>query len=511
MAATILVWYSHRGSLFDFGHVSLAISQSHALTSRESRVALVSWYNNNANPTSSDATRIKSGGSVNPAASFAGADPGMSLADSGQSSGRYAGWEEGENSYNAMPGRVVHEFKFYGKAGREQIQEVEKKLQELTKQNKTASLEYAQLARRLKKLHEFYPKLGHVYGNQKNEWMTKFFDDYKTQYSIEDYHRLLETRVRPAQVTITIPTLSDPDVYIGLNDIDMLYWWQHFLKNSNNKYHWRKRNCAAVVAACLLAGGASAMVAPPKEGLFWAPKNLQEWGGELAKMYEEFQYRFKHAVQEIKANRKVLPSNTDLSNIWSVTQWKRESDAGLFARRYGLLQQVDVSLDMYHQLARTSHSTLRGRNVELHNLSTVVIYLGRILIERSGTKRKKAFVQLGMQALTRIERLKAQQMAEDLAQGYAVIAQQLKDEHEIDHEQYKNLRSLIAAEFPANKVQNDDELAQIMNQLQQLSQHLDGYKPDIRGIEVPDRPNIIGDGYDSDEESFIDSELSENR
>ncbi len=483
MAATILVWYSHSKRLLNFGHVSLAVSHSHAF--REQKLATISWFSTEQ-MTRSQLGCLYVGGFSNPA------NIGSTAPEtSGKSAGFQAG---GPGGTHDMPGQVLHEMTGYAGGGANKIRALQTAQLDLVTKNGPAARstpEYRQLQQQIDKLQGYYPKLNEVRQKQKNQWMAKFIDQYQDRYGMANAQVFLETRVAPASVSVTLPTLSDPGVHAGLNDLAMLNWWEEYL-DAKKTYNWRKRNCASTVATALIVGGAAYTLPPATPGMFWAPKNLEVWAKELRVQYEKYEKAFAEAKTNLQRAKTQVGLNGSHGRIWTVQEWKKKSDAGTWSHRYQALTDIDQALELYHKHFAQGHGKFATRNRELQNLVLIAVLLNKILKDRPKTKRKQAIAELGSQVLPKIHHLK-QQQNESLGQRYKHYVNELKS-YSRDLRDYKNLDELIEQQLPETRQriqqrQPEDPVEALLVEMKRITEQLDGYEPDATGILGP-KPDI---------------------
>ncbi len=487
MSATILIWYSHSKRFFNFGHVTMALSHSHAF--REEKLATISWFPDD-DVTRSQAGSMYLGGFSNPV-NWGSVNVASSRDAAPESSGKSAGFRGGSpHNEFSEPGQVLHELMDYADHAEDYIKALQaSQLDLITRHGLGArsSTAYRALQKKIDDYNKYYPTLEDERKKNKNQWMGKFVDQYRDAYGMKQLQTFLETRVSPPSVNVTLPTLSDLDVHAGLNDLAMLNWWEEYL-DAKKTYNWRKRNCASTVATGLIVGGASYAVAPPRVGMFWAPRNLEGWAKDLAEKYARYELKFRQARADLTraSTDNKLGLSGNYSRLWSVSEWKKQSDAGRWSRRYGTLTSIDEALDIYHKNF-ADHGRFATRNKELQNLVVIAVLLNKILIDRPQTKRKKAIVELGMQVLHKIAHLKEQQK-ESLGQKYKNYVTELHETWSHDLRKYKNLDEMVEKQFPDAKnrmgqsVVNPVSPEELIINLKRLTEQLDGYEPDATGI-----------------------------
>lgn len=182
-------------------------------------------------------------------------------------------------------------------------------------------------------------------------------------------------------------------------DLDAMYtWWQVFSSSPNTIWSLAKRNCASVVAKCLLAGGASSYAKNPNPVL-WTPKNVFEWAEKIHAKIESLN---DMAGEIEKAKNTPRDTSQDKRDPWSVAEWKKQSDAGMFAHRYASLKKIDHALQLFHGTALISDD-LDTFKKSLENKETAAIEVLRLiheqLVARPDSKRLAAIITLGQQIL----------------------------------------------------------------------------------------------------------------
>ncbi len=405
MAATILIWRSHgnRGGfsskINNAGHASLVLSyKSPTNEGVKQQFATMTWF-----PEQPDGAG-KSGNVCGGIMSY-----GRGPESSGRSAGhvprsnrdmfQYSAIREMRNIYTNHRNRNELE----DLQGREHIPDYIGPPHALTTEQR----------QRLAILKGRYPTLGLLEEQEKqknsngsverSQWVLSALEAYKNQAGVTAYNDLLQTRVRPPDATAEIPTTCDDNVLIGLNDIAMMLWWRQY-SDQKKTYNLLSRNCSTICGNALVAGGGTGFVKCPVSRV-WTPEAVYNWAVKLGEMIRRKNQEFLNSKARIRSD----PSNANGGTIWSVKQWKQESNLTM-KRRYWDLQEVDYLLHTYHTKTTVPFHSRATRRVELRTvLATIVLLLNKIISDhdRNGraSRRHEAIIGLGRQCLDEIKEL----------------------------------------------------------------------------------------------------------
>ena len=451
MSATVLLWKSHRGGFFNFGHASLALSYEDEMS--QSRLATITWY---PHPT---AKQTCSG------------NPNRSAVSS-VSTGTPKHWH---------PANLQSELHNFAQKPTQEIRELRK--QKPLNQEQTE---------RLNNLKQWYPRIRQYQQTVGSEWINPFMNasDERGRRVAE---QVLNTRICPPSETVSIPTINDPDTIVGLNDVAMYEWWNTF-SGQKKRYNLLTRNCSAAVGGALLAGGAHAFVDPPKMRS-WTPSNVTQWAKEVRKEVLKIQQKFNAAKQDIESKRGKADQSAAKRYVWSVGEFKRNSKGkSMFASRYEELKNVDKALEFYHQLRFRTDPQAVKRNMEILALVGIIIRLEKVINKNRGSQREshrlKGLVTLGLQVLKRINQLKQQQQrGEHLKEEYSRLIAQLNADL---HTNLRSLRSInLALGWAINEEREVSMTKNVKDVLNQIVKEL-GKEPTF----VQPNPNNIMLGRD---------------
>ena len=395
MGVTIMVWRPYTDPKA-YGHVSLVVYHDNNLVSRE--------FQNMESENLGDHRYLKS--HVATISWFAQSEGGGSRQPSGQVAPIH------DELINYQKQRNYEQ----------KMKEITKKRTEVSKTKGIKSQEYQDLKQEAELLRQRFPMFSRW---QKNDWFKDYMKKgFPGREAMKVQNDLRVTRIRPPNDQITIPTLSDAGVHVGLNDVGIIDWWNRF-SAEHNKYNMLTRNCASTCAGAVIAGGGASFAKKPRIALAWMPKDVYGWGEKIRDKVVEIEGSFERSKAYL-INPPVNPRY--LGDLWSLKAWKKESDAGRFSRRYGRLKKIDEALELYHRTGG-GMSPPATRNIKLQNLVGIVVLLALLLKERPDTKRKQAVQTLGQQALAKIEFIKTEQRSVDLEKEFRGIVEGYEEEY----------------------------------------------------------------------------------
>lgn len=382
----------------------------------------------------------------------------------------YFGGEDIDASSEFMPGKVFpihHELQGYAWKNYKP-EEFRREFDELERLGVNGGIYYDSLVERENKLKSYYPKSGQWMGN--NQWFDNYLQKaFPGPEGLAKRMQVMSNRVRPPTLSVTVPTLSDTDVYVGLNDVAMINWWHDFTQK-NKLYHNFKQNCATTCAGALYDGGGSVYASKPKMPI-WTPTKVHKWGVKINESLAKYEHAFRSA-RKLLTTQSISPMV--LGSVWDVNTWKKESDAGRFSRRYELLKKIDEALELYHKQTTNQLSKPAQRNCKLQNLVGIVTMLGNILLQRPKTKRRQAILILGQQALKQIDIIKSEHKGVRLDREFREIVSkyQVRQTFKTFQEVQRVLQSALNhnPEDPGDIEKDLDRLLQITNQLNYVPQ-----------------------------------------
>ncbi len=106
--------------------------------------------------------------------------------------------------------------------------------------------------------------------------------------------------------------------------------------------------------------------------------------------------------RRMKKDRKWILGNyyekKKTSVVWNKKEFRRESDAGKYAKRYNLLLNIDKALDSYHSIPWKANNF----SDRIKALNQIISRIDTLLKMRPTTKRKKSILRLAEQAATEV-------------------------------------------------------------------------------------------------------------
>lgn len=201
--------------------------------------------------------------------------------------------------------------------------------------------------------------------------------------------------------TKTIAGIDDETPF-GLDVQGMFAWWQVFKETQSADWSLARRNCSSVVAKCLIAGGATAFVRQPVSPV-WTPKNVFEWATDIAAAIDERNNKARELVREaVGPGPARRDTSNDLREVWTVEEFKKESDAGKFSHRYAAMQRIDAALAKFWVAL-----SLDDPEDKVAAVGAVMDAIHEQMVERPNSVRRNAIIALGQQLLKFLKDFKA--------------------------------------------------------------------------------------------------------
>lgn len=137
----------------------------------------------------------------------------------------------------------------------------------------------------------------------------------------------------------------------GLNAGDIETWWRALMNlapghpRRNYQALSTKYNCNAAVVEALRVGGLAAYAAPPKNYFFQGTATLIDWVDRANAQIVKLNELANRIFRQLKEDAVDLEQEQAIPTLEA---WKRESKAGLLARRREQVEQIDRLLPLYH-------------------------------------------------------------------------------------------------------------------------------------------------------------------
>ena len=206
-----------------------------------------------------------------------------------------------------------------------------------------------------------------------------------------------------ADEEIAIP-LRDDQHQIGLDAVAICDWWT-MRRAGRPDYHLlsKENNCDGTVMRALVAGGGEHFVPCPKTLTYYrGARTVLIWATELKARIERLR------SSPLEAAGGVLAEGGEwnrTNRVWSLDQWKRESDAGRFAMRKEQVAAIDRLLEHYQH----DQLVLGHDDAAVNRLRTELIQILELAVDHLKKKptspRRRAVLCLGRQVYDAIRRL----------------------------------------------------------------------------------------------------------